>query len=114
MKTPDLKNECAIHGLHERVDSFVIFSSDGEFVPNWYLMRCVRENEGNFEPFNRGKVFFKNLSIMEIVGFISQETDRLTEQNNGRHVRSRCKAKSNAESLDRTTALSWISLNNDG
>ena len=96
------------------VNSFVVFSSDGEFVSNWYLIQSVSENKRDFELFNHGKAFFKNLYIADVVDLISQEADCLTKQNNSCHVRSRRKAKSNAKSLDRSMALSWIFLNNDG
>lgn len=113
-KTPKSKDERTVHGSNKGADSSVIFSSDREPVPNRYLKRGVLENEGDFDLFNRGKVFFKDLNIEDIVGLISQETDGLTEKNDSRHMRSRRKTKCNAESFDRPMGLSRILLDNNG
>ena len=39
------------------------------------------ENKGNFELLNCGKVLFKDLYVKNVVGLISKETNRLTEEN---------------------------------
>lgn len=68
----------------------------------------------DFKLFNRGKILFKDLYIEDVVGLIPQETSSLTQENNSCRVRSRCKAKSNAESLDWPMSLSRIFLNDNG
>ena len=72
------------------------------------------ENKRDFELFNRRKILLEDIDVDDVVGIIPQETDSLTEENNSCHVRSRYKAKSNAESLDRPMGLSRIFLNDHG